>query len=61
MGKKYDAYEKAAQAETQSLTRLEAEKIGGDQQAIQQAANDFRQAHEIAKATYEEWSDDVTG
>lgn len=61
MGKKYDAYAKAAQAENQARTRLEAEKVGGDQAAIQQASNDFKQAHEIAKVTYNEWSDDITG
>lgn len=61
MGKKYDAYAKAAQAENQARTRLEAEKIGGDKEAVRQASNDFQQAHEIAKVTYDEWSNDITG
>lgn len=61
MGKKYDAYAKAARAENQARTRLEAEKVGGDKSAIQQAATDFKQTNEIAKVTYDEWSKDITG
>lgn len=61
MGKKYDAYAKAAQAETQALTRLEAEKVGGDQDAILQASTDLLQANKAANLTYGEWQEDITG
>ncbi len=61
MGKKYDAYAKAAQAEKQSLTRRKAEMIGGDESAIRQATADAQQNHEIAKATFEEWIEDPQG
>jgi hypothetical protein len=61
MGKKYDDYAKAAQAETTSKVRYEAELIGGDDTAIRQAANDLNQNSAIANALYDEWSDDVNG
>jgi hypothetical protein len=61
MGKKYDAYAKAAQAERQSLTRYQAESVGGDAEAVRQAQTDAAQNHEIAKATFDEWTEDPTG
>lgn len=61
MGKKYEAYEKAAQAETASRVRYEAELIGGDREAAKQAATDYRQNVTIAEVTYDEWSKDIKG
>lgn len=61
MGKKYDAYAKAAQAERQANTRLQAEMIGGDEKAIYQAQCDAKQNHDIALATFDEFTEDPTG
>lgn len=61
MGKKYDAYAKAAQAETAARVRLEAEKVGQDQQAIQQASTDLKQANAIANTLFGEMLDDPQG
>ena len=61
MGRKYDDYAKAAQAETQANDRYEAEKIGGDADAIRQAQADADQANRIANVLYNEWSGDVQG
>jgi len=61
MGKKYDAYAKAAQAETESKVRYQAELIGGDEKAIKQAATDYNQTNAIANALYNDWSDDIEG
>ena len=61
MGKKYDSYAKAAQAETTSRVRYEAERVGGDKEATRQAANDLAQNSSIASALWEEVKDDPTG
>lgn len=61
MGKKYDAYAQAAQAEQQAQTRYQAEQIGGDQQSIQQAATDLNQTHAIANALWDEVMEDPQG
>ena len=61
MGKKYDAYEKAAQAESQSLGRLMDAEVGGDGAAVQQAAADLRNANGIASATWDEFMEDPNG
>jgi len=61
MGKKYEAYEKAAQAETQSLARLMDAEIGGDGEAVQQAAADVHNANAIADVTYNEFIADPNG
>ena len=61
MGKKYDAYAKAAQAESQTLGRYQAEIVGGNQKDIEQARTDYNQARSIADVTYGEFTDDVEG
>lgn len=61
MGKKYDAYAKAAQAETQALGRYQAEIIGGDEKAVEQARTDYNQAKSIANTVYGEFADDQEG
>lgn len=62
MGKKYDDYAKAAQAETTARVRYQAELIGGEDEAIRHAAADLKQANQIADTLYDEWahSDDPT-
>lgn len=61
MGKKYDDYSKAARAETTSKNRYEAELVGGDEAAISQARDDYRNNAGIANELYKEFSDDPTG
>ncbi len=61
MGKKYDAYAQAAQAERQSSNRLAAERVGGDEASIYQAQVDAKQNHDIAMATFDEWIEDPQG
>lgn len=61
MGKKYDAYAKAAQAERQANNRWQAETVGGDEQAIRQAQADAAQNHQIAQALFDEFLEDPQG
>jgi hypothetical protein len=61
MGKKYDDYADAAEAEAQSRTRLEAESIGGDQAAVQQASDDYKQNNLIARELWDEFKEDPQG
>lgn len=61
MGKKYEAYSKAAKAEAQSKNRYEAESVGGDAGAAAHALNDYKQNSQIADALFTEMLDDPTG
>ncbi len=61
MGKKYDDYANAAEAENVSRARLEAESIGGDQAAVQQASDDYKQNNLIARELWDEFKEDPQG
>lgn len=61
MGKKYEAYEKAAQAENQSIARLMDAELSGNADAVKQASNDLQQNNAIANATWSEFMDDPQG
>lgn len=61
MGKNRDAYNKAAQAERESLTRLKAEMVGGDKQAIAHAKVDLEQTHWTAQDTFNQFLEDPQG
>lgn len=61
MGKKYEAYEKAAQAESASVGRLIEAEISGDDNQAQMAVNDLMQNRAIANATWDEFIEDPKG
>ncbi len=61
MGKKYEAYEKAAQAENESIARLMDAELSGNADAVKQASNDLQQNNAIANATWNEFMDDPQG
>lgn len=61
MGKKYDAYAKAAQAETQAKDRLHQVNGGSTEKAMTEATNNAKSAEVVANVLYNEWMEDPTG
>lgn len=61
MGKKYDAYAQAAQAESASAQRMIEASQSGDPNKIYQAENDFDQNKGIADALWTEVTEDPEG
>ncbi len=61
MGKKYDAYEKAAQAEGMAKQRLHAAEGGSTQAGMRQARNDAQSAEVISTVLWNEFIDDPEG
>lgn len=61
MGKKYDAYEKAAQAEGVAKSRLSAAEGGSTKDGMKQAQNDAQSAEVISNVLWQEFLDDPQG
>jgi len=61
MGKKYDAYAKAAKAEIMAKNRLSDTEGGSTGAAIQQARTDAQQAEANANFLYKEMLQDPEG
>lgn len=61
MGKKYEAYEKAAQAENKSIARLMDAELSGDKKAVEQARADLQNNNKIANVTWKEFKEDPKG
>lgn len=61
MGKKYDAYEKAVQAENQAKARLSDVQGGGTQNAMIEATNNAKSAEAISNVLFNEFLQDPQG
>lgn len=61
MGKKYDAYAKAAQAENQAKARLGSVQGGSTEKTLKEAVNNAKSAEAISNVLYSEWIQDPEG
>jgi hypothetical protein len=61
MGKKYDAYAKAAKAEKAAKSRLSDVQGGSTQQAMTEATINAKQAEIAANDTFQTWISDPEG
>lgn len=61
MGKKYDAYEKAVQAENQAKSRLSDVQGGSTASAMTEAVNNARSAEAISNVLWNEYISDPEG
>lgn len=61
VGKKYDAYQKAVQAENQAKARLSDVYGGSTEQAMTEAVNNARQAEATSNQLFNEFIQDPEG
>jgi succinyl-CoA synthetase beta subunit len=61
MGKKYDAYSKAVQAENQAKARLSDVQGGATERAMTEAVNNAKSAEAVSNVLFNEFIQDPEG